>query len=318
MHDVITLGSITIDVFLGTEAQERKGKLEYPVGTKILVKDVDFQTGGCGMNVAIGLKRLGCRTALLGKYGDDINGGMISQALKKEDVDFIGPAPKGKTGYSVILDSVRHNRTILRYRGASNNLRRSDINKTEINTKWMYIASSGGETFKTHKTLMDLARRKKIKIAYNPGIDECRKGRRHIDKILKATQLIIMNKQEAEALARKEKPVEVLKAIRRMGPKVVVVTDGSNDIIAYENGIMYILKPHKTRVVEKTGAGDAFSSGLLAGLIRNKGIEYSMQLGMANSESVIRYFGAINKLLTWNEAAMIINRRPGKMRKAIV
>jgi ribokinase len=318
MRDVITLGSITIDVFLGTEAPERKGKLEYPVGTKILVKDVDFQTGGCGMNVAIGLRRLGCNTALLGKYGDDINGAMIRQMLKKEDVGFIGPSPRGKTGYSVILDSVKHNRTILRYRGASNDLRASDIKKQEINAKWMYIASSGGETFKTHKQLMDFVKRKKIKIAYNPGIGECRKGRSHIDKILKATYLIIMNRQEAEALTKKDRPAEMLKALRRMGPRIAVITNGTNDIFAYENGIMYTLNPHKIKVTEKTGAGDAFSSGLLAGLIRNKGIEYSMQLGMANSESVIRYFGAINKLLSWNEAAMTVNRRPGKIGKAIV
>ena len=317
MYDVITFGSITIDVFLGTEAREMGGKLEYPVGTKINVRDVDFQTGGCGMNVAIGLKRLGCNAALLGKYGDDINGRMIKQVLKDEGIKFIGPPGRGKTGYSVILDSVRHNRTILHFRGASSNFRPSEIDKGKVDSKWIYMASARGDAFKTQKALTDLARKKKIKIAFNPGIHECSKGRRYIGKIIRASEMMIMNKQEAQALTRKDKPADMLKAIRRMGPKIVCITNGTNDIFAYENGVVYRLRPHKIRMLERTGAGDAFSAGLLAGMVKNKGIEMSLQLGMANSESVIRYFGALNKLLSWNEAVGAVNRNPGRIRKAV-
>jgi len=317
MYDAITFGSITIDVFLGTEAMERKGRLEYPAGTKINVRDVDFQTGGCGMNVAIGLKKLGCSAALLGKYGSDINGRMISRTLREEGVDFIGPAGKGKTGYSVVLDSVRHNRTILHFRGASNDLKPGEIDRSKVKAKWLYMASAGGDAFRTQKAITGLALKRKIKIAYNPGIGECRKGRRHIGKMLRASEMAIMNRNEAGTLSKKDSPFEMLKAIRRMGPKIVCITNGIKDIHAYENGIAYTLSPHKIRVVERTGAGDAFSAGILAGMVRGKGIEFSMQLGLANSESVIRYFGATNKLLSWNGAVKAVNRKPGRLRKAV-
>jgi len=318
MRDVITFGSITIDVFLGTEASESNGKLQYPVGTKINVSGVDFQTGGCGMNVAIGLKRLGCSTALLGKYGDDLNGKMVKQIIKDERIDFIGPSARGKTGYSVVLDSTRHNRTILHYRGASNELRPGEVDRSKLWSKWLYMASSKSITFETQKMTAALAQKRKIRIAYNPGIDECRKGRKHIGSMVKASKIMILNMEEAGTLSRKNKPVDMLKSIRRMGPEIVCITNGNKDIHAYEDGVAYTLSPHKFKITEATGAGDAFSAGFLAGMIRNKGIEFSLQLGLANSESVLRYFGAINKLLNWNEAVNIINKNPGRMRKAVV
>ena len=55
--------------------------------------------------------------------------------------------------------------------------------------------------------------------------------------------------------------------------------------------------PHKIKVVERTGAGDAFASGFVAGQIANKTIEQSLALGLKESEAVIKYFGSKNNLL---------------------
>lgn len=318
MYDVISFGSATIDVFIGTEAMERRGRIEYPVGTKILVKDVDFQTGGCGMNVAIALKRLGCNAAFLGKLGSDENSRMIMNGLRHEGVPFVGPPGEGKSGYSVILDSVRHNRTILHYRGASNCLKLNEVKKSRLKTRWFYLASALGDSFRTEKMLADFAARKGTRVAYNPGIAECKKGREHISKILKITKLLILNTEEGAALSGKRKELEILKALRKMGPKIVCITNGSKEILCYDGNFVYRLLPHRTPVVERTGAGDAFSAGMLAGMVREMGVEYALQLGLANAESVIRYVGARNKLLSWEEAAKRIRNNPGKMRKVEV
>jgi len=317
MYDVISFGSITVDVFLGTEASEMDGKLQYPAGTKIYVKDIDFHTGGCGMNIAIGLKRMGCRTALLGKFGDDLNAIMIKDVLRKEGIPFLGPKGNGRTGYSVVLDSKKHNRTILHYRGASNTFKPKELRKSKIKAKWLYMASALGDTFRTQKVLAGIAARRGIKIAYNPGINECRKGSKHLREILRATEMAIMNKGEAAALSKQAETEDMLTTIRRMGPKIVCITNGNNDTQCYENGVIFRLKPHDIRVKERTGAGDAFSAGVVAGMAKGKGIEHSLQLGLANSESVIQYFGATNKLLSWRNANQMIIRKPGKVKKGI-
>jgi len=315
MYDVISFGSITVDVFMDTEAKEKRGKIMYPVGTKILVNDLDFQTGGCGMNVAIALRKLGLKSALLGRYGKDANGNIIEEALKREGVDFVGPKPEGKTGYGIILDSIRHNRTILHFRGASNHVRTGGLNKGRLKAKWFYFASAMSESLKTQKDLTALAARNGTKIAYNPGIRECEKGKRHIGRILRATELFIANAEESSALSGKDDKMEMLKAIRSMGPRVVCITDGARETVCYDGMYFYTLKPHNTRLVERTGAGDAFSAGMVAGMARGMGIEMSMQMGLADSESVIRYVGARNKLLSWKEMMSTIKRNPGKLRK---
>jgi hypothetical protein len=57
---------------------------------------------------------------------------------------------------------------------------------------------------------------------------------------------------------------------------------------------------------------------MLAGMIKGRGIEECMQIALANSESVIKYFGSRNKLLSWNEAVSISRKRPGKITKRVV
>ena len=94
---------------------------------------------------------------------------------------------------------------------------------------------------------------------------------------------------------------DLLEGLRRLGPQIVVVTNKDKEIEAYDGRIRYKLKPHKVKVVERTGAGDAFASTFVAGIIRNETIETSLKTALKNSESVLKYFGAKNNLLRWKD-----------------
>ena len=63
MFDVITIGSATVDVFASIDKKFSQVKK----GDKILITDLMFETGGGGINSAVGLSRLGLKTAFLGK-----------------------------------------------------------------------------------------------------------------------------------------------------------------------------------------------------------------------------------------------------------
>lgn len=315
MFDVITVGSATIDVFMDTKAKEEKGKIEYPAGAKIMVKDMDFKTGGCGMNVAMALKKLGCKAAFLGKLGNDINSKIIRERLRERGIKFLGSHGEGNSGYSMVLDSVKHDRTILHYRGANDFLRPRDVKKSKLKTRWLFFASAEGYTFDTERMLADFAKKNGISIAYNPGITECRMGHKHIGGILKAVELLIINMDEAAILSGKGSPANIIKSLRAMGPRIVCITNGSEKMFCSDGNFIYELSPHKIEVVESTGAGDAFSSGMLAGMVKGRNVEESMQTGMANAEFAIRGCGATENLLTWSEAKWRIARNPGKMRK---
>lgn len=317
MYDIITFGSATTDVFVDTELPEiysGKGKLiAYKIGSKILIKKINFLIGGCAVNTGIGLSKLGLKTACISKLGE--NNSNILNALKKEGVDWLGLRTKGIGGYSVILDSKEHNRTILTYRGLYDNISLKDIKLTRIKTKWLYLAAALGESLKTEENLIKFARRNSIKIALNPSAYQIKQYRKRIEKMLKEVNLLIFNKEEAQALVGKKDIKTLLKKSFRLGPEIVCITDGKAGSWVYDGKEIYFLEPHKIKVMERTGAGDAFSSGFLVGIIKKQDIEFALQLGLANAESVIRYHGAQNKLLSWNEVIKTIKKNPAKIKK---
>jgi len=295
--DVITFGSGVVDVFVNTDIAEKHGFMHYPVGSKILIKDLKFDIGGGGTNTAVAFARLGLKTGWIGELGEDGNGMKILELLNKEKVKFFGKIVKGEsTGYSIILDSKGGERTILTYKGANNEISMQDIKLRKLKTKWLYYSSLLGKSLGTQKQLISILKAKRnTKLAFNPSMYLIKKE--NLFGLLKVTDILILNKEEAQTLTRKKENLleNLHKLISKQG--LVVITDKDKLISCYDGKKKYFLKPHKVKVVERTGAGDAFASGFVAGQIAGKSIPYSMALGLRESESVIRYFGAKNKLL---------------------
>src|SRR3989338_8215460 len=98
MYDIITVGSATVDVFAHTDfsevikIKEPKGEIDliaYPLGSKLLIKELRFTTGGGGTNTAVAFARLGLKTAWIGKLGDDGNADVIVKELEKDNVEVL-------------------------------------------------------------------------------------------------------------------------------------------------------------------------------------------------------------------------------------
>lgn len=314
MYDIISFGSSSIDIFITTEAKKTKSLLCYPVGGKILIQDIKFMTGGGGLNTAIAFSKLGLKTAYLGKLGDDTNSSLILKRLKKGKVAFIGVKGSGITGHSIILDSHKiDDRTILTYKGINNDLSYNEIKK--IKTRWFYFSSMLGKSFASQKKLAEYASRNNIKVAYNISMYLAKKGINYIKPILKRCSVFILNKEEILTLTRMKDIIKAMKKVYLVNKGLVCVTDGANKISLYDGNYIYTLKPHKVKIREKTGAGDAFASGLVAGLINGKTINQALNIALLNSEAVIKGLGANNNLLTWNEVMKIYNKNKVKVYK---
>jgi ribokinase len=128
--------------------------------------------------------------------------------------------------------------------------------------------------------------------------------------IISGCDCLILNRDEAALLSGK--PAEdidgLLRTLQRHA-KLVVITDGPAGAHATDGIRRYSVKPHRIRVVETTGAGDAFASGFVAGLIRGWPIPDCLRLGLADAESVIQHIGAKERLLTMPEARAAMRRR---------
>jgi len=322
MFDVITVGSATVDVFVRTEfcdMVQEKGRdcIAYPVGSKILIDELILTTGGGGTNTAVSLARLGHKVAFLGKIGTFENSRRVILDLQKDHVNtsLVVRKPNSRTGYSIILDSVNHDRTILVFRGSNNDLRLNEVKLRKLKTKWFYFSTMMGQSYQTLERLALYAEKNKINIAFNISSYLAKKGINYLNPILKRTNILVLNKEEAALLAGKGKIQNLLKELHKAGPKIVAITDGEHGVYVSDQNYSYHANPHKIKVVETTGAGDTFASSFLSGIMRKNDIEFAIKLGMTNAESVIQYHGAKNKLLAYNEALRQMKKMPIKVIK---
>ena len=323
MYDIITVGSATVDALVRTEFYEmvhdkkKKECIAYPVGAKILMKELVLTTGGGGTNTAVALARLGHKVAFLGKVGSKYNSSRVIKELKDEKVDtsLIIRSKTGRTGYSIVLDSKKHDRTILAFKGSKNDLRFNEIKLKKLKTKWFYFSTMMEESFKTLGKLASFAKKQNIKIAFNISSYLAKKGKNYLKNILKKTSILVLNKEEAGLLVGKGKINNLLKKLQKLGPEIIAITDGENGVYVLYGKTAYYGKPHNVKIVETTGAGDAFASSFLSGIIKKNDIKFAIDLGMTNAESVIQHHGAKEILLTYNEALKSMKKRPRKIIK---
>ena len=297
-YDIITLGSGVVDVFLETELEEKPGYLCLPTGYKIVVHDLWFSTGGGGTNTAVAFSRLGHMTGFVGCLGRDEHADVILNELSREKVKFLGSQGKELTGYSAVIDGKQKNRTVLTFKGANDFLDFKDIKRESFETKWIYFSSMVGKSFETQRKLSKLARSRGIKIAYNPSSYITRKGANYLKDVLKATEILILNKEEAQDLVGRG---DMFVKLRSLGPKIVCITDGSNGNSVFDGSRLLRSKPRNIKIKERTGAGDAFASGFVSEMIVSQDLERAIKAGSLNAESVIQHYGAKTGLLKKSE-----------------
>lgn len=303
MFDIITIGSATMDVFVKsnneTRRHEKNGKVHedvcYHLGEKLLIDDLEFNSGGGGTNTAVAFSRLGLKTGFIGVLGHDCYAENIVKELKNENVEFLGKIKQGKTGFSVILPAP-HDRTILSYKGVNNDLSWDDL-PMPLETKWIYISSLLGKGFKTAEKLSDWAKGNNVRVALNISLYLAKEGIKALSKILNNVDILILNKEEAEALTGKEHTKAMLEVIAHYVNGIIVVTDGGKPIHVLAGKAHYMKEFKAIDVVDSTGAGDAFASAFVYGIMKGRGIEEALRYGCKNSISVLGHVGAKNNLL---------------------
>lgn len=314
MYDIITVGSNTLDAFVhtdaklvrihkpGTKKKDDELCLAYPLGAKILITNLEFHLGGGGTNTAASFKKLGFKTAYLGKIGHDENGMKILNELNKLHIEFIGVFGKA-SGYSVILDSKAHDRTILTHKGSNDNFQYREVNKTKLKTKWFYFSSMMSSSLELLKSLARFSSQNKARLAFNPSNYLVVKGKKELKTILESTDLLIFNKEEAFILSKKKDIKSAFKELKKViKPNgLIAITDGPKGSYAYDGETMLHVYPKKIKIEETTGAGDAFASGFTSAIMQGKDMKTALKAGTIQAESVIQCRGAKNKLLNKKE-----------------
>jgi len=312
IFDVISVGSALVDAFVDTGVKEYNGKISFDAGDKVLINKIEFSVGGGGINTATSFASLGLKTGLIAKIGWGYNSQIVLNELKKRKVKFVGIKSKEHSGYSIILESNKRHRTILTFKGASNNLSFDELSLNKIKTKWIHLTSLGGKSFETQKKIVNYANRKGIKISFNPSSYQVKEGINSIKKIISCSEVLSLNLDEAKMLLGKNAK-DLSKKLYSLGAKIIVITDGERKGEVYDGKFLYEFYPRKVDAVECTGAGDAFSSGFIVGLIKTKNVESAIKVGLANSQGVITKRGAGEGIIDWASAEKTIKSKEFKI-----
>ena len=314
MFDVITVGDSIVDVFVTPPKNEpnitidqEKEEACIRIGAKIPVESSSFSLGGNATHVAIGIKRLGFHVALAAELGTDEFADKILKDLEKEGVakDLLIQTPGAVSTFTVSLNLGDDRTTFVRHVE-----RDHAYNFDTVSAKWVYLTSMGEKWQETYRRTLEFVRKSGAKLAFNPGSIQLKSGAASFADVTKSCDVLIVNKEEAEEMLygevlsqEKQEPIEsLLFRLNRMGPKIVVITDGENGSFAIdEKGVVSSQKAFKEKVTEKTGAGDAFSTGFLAALASGKDVPTALLWGTADAAGVVSKYGGQEGLLTKEE-----------------
>ncbi len=150
-------------------------------------------------------------------------------------------------------------------------------------------------------SLVNFAFKNKIKVAVNPGLSQLLLSSVRLKEFLSKTDILILNQEEASQLVKipYQKETDIFKKIDKLCPGIAIMTKGGEGAVVSDGRYLYSAPSLKKdiKLIDATGAGDAFASGFVSGFIRSKDIKYAIQLGMANSAGCLLRWGAKEGLL---------------------
>ena len=303
--DLITLGDSVVDIFTFPDKADVHCQLHGSEGCELCLSAADkvptkgftVSFGGNAANVAVGTARLGIKVSTHTHVGNDLFGREILDNFKKEGVDTsqVVVDEEQPTNVNVIL-SFEGERTILTHHQP----RRYTV--PSVHSPWVYFSSLAPNHEYFHEPFLNYVKENRVKLVFNPGSYQIREGLVAYGELLRVTEALVVNREEAGRLlgtnSVKKSEAELLQSLLALGPKIVVVTDGPNGSYASSGGEVIYQPTTGKKAKERTGAGDAFSSGFTAALILGKDLKEALKWGTLNGEAVTQEVGAQNGLLS--------------------
>jgi sugar/nucleoside kinase (ribokinase family) len=262
--DVVCLGILVADAIARPvdDLPER--------GTLALVDEIALRGGGCALNTASALARLGLTAAVVGKVGEDAFGDFLLALLRERGVDARGVLrdPGEPTSATVVLVDARGERTFLHLPGANAALRADGLDAELLfGGRALHVAGSlvmpalDGEP--TARILRE-ARDRGLLTSLDTVFDATGRWER-VEPSLPLLDLFTPGLQEARALTGEQEPPRIAVRLRELGVRELALTMGADGCYAAGEGFEGFIAPVPVRAVDGTGSGDAFAAGLLYG-----------------------------------------------------
>lgn len=316
--DLVTIGDPTIDTFLkihdahlALRVQPDQTQLCIDYADKIPVDEFHRMAGGNCVNAAVATARLGLHVAIYGVTGADPEGRSILSELQNEGIDtsLMAVDRRHSTNASTAL-VFRGERTLFVWHQP-----RSYHLPALPPAAWIYATSVGPRGIamnRLHQALRCHLDRHPTRLAFSPGTHQLRMGARALSPLLHMSELLLLNRHEASELAGIDgHPKALLEALHRLGPKTVVMTDGTRGSYAFDGNRFLRTGVLPVPVVDRTGAGDGYGATLVAALQLGRPLPVAMAWGTVQAAHVIGVFGATPGLMRRRPLQVAVKVHPG-------
>ncbi|MEU1349779.1 ribokinase [Streptomyces sp. NPDC005786] len=284
-HDLLVVGSANADLVIRVERRPAPGET-------VLGSDLAVHPGGKGGNQAVAAARLGARTALLARVGDDAHGRLLLDAQRAAGTDttgvLVGGAP---TGVALITVDTSGDNSIVVSPGANARLTPADVRASAALVAGARVVSTQLEI--PLETVAELVRTLPAdgRLVLNPSPPAPLPA-----EVLAACDPLVVNEHEARFIlgdGAGEAPEQWARGLLALGPRSVVVTLGAAGALVagadegdgtVDGGAVRVASP-RVEAVDTTGAGDAFTAALAwrLGLGENlvEAARYAVRVGAA-------------------------------------
>lgn len=268
-----------------------------------LVECGGFQrfAGGAPANITMNARRLGIRAALAASVGSDGLGDFLLHSLAGADIDSSLVQRQDESTSMVVLTKSRAAPTPIFYRGADCRINLTpELEETLSDSSILHFSCwplSMEPARSSIRSMVRMARENGSLVCFDPNYHPAiwrdrREAVSLIESMMSDFDIIKPSEDDANRLFGTDEPVRHLRRYLELGAKVVIMTLGKDGAIASDGSETREYPSLARKVVDTTGAGDAFWSGLYSGIVGGRSLDACIRIGMAACALKLRSVGA--------------------------
>ncbi len=288
-------------------------------GELLALDSFQAKVGGCAPNVAISLAKQKVTVELSGCVGKDACAEGLMSTLRGAgiDCDAVVSSRVFPTSQTVILLVKGQDRRFIHVFGANREYSISHIDRKWLKSlKLFYLGGLFALPGIQPGELLDLlrfCRKNGIITVVDVVVPHDQRGFLGMEGILQYTDYFLPNDQEAQRLTGKNDPVEQIRAFRSLGAGTVIITCGAQGAVTAWNNQLLRTGIFSTDVVDPSGSGDAFTAGIITGVLQGWPMARTLGYASALGASATRAVGCTDSVFTASEAEEFLKNHSLKM-----
>lgn len=287
-----------------------------PEGALHLLEDMPVKAGGCAANVAIDLAKQGISVDVAGCLGHDSAAGVLLKTFAAHDIGCsrVMRLDGWLTSKTVILLIEGQDRRYLHVVGANRAFTVGHISHEWVSQLDVFylggLFALPGIDVNELAALLEFCRTAKVVTVVDVVAPQDVRGMAQLKPLLPLIDVFVPNEDEARAFTEFTDPIDQLRTFQSAGANTVIITRGGLGSVAINAGRIWSCGTYQMDVVDPSGSGDAFTSGVIRSMLMGWDLPQTLRYASAIGASATRAPGTTDAVFSAAEAEAFLTRHP--------